>query len=109
MMSKMMDKSNPNYGYVIARVGDIRLTPEQFEKLHSIRDYSRLEKELKKISSFGRAKFIHYGDVGGCGLKSVVRIGSDPQDEDVYFCIYCDRDFQMDQWDFRYSGIRPAI
>lgn len=108
----MLDEGDPNYDYIIGRVRDIRLTPEQFKKLHSLKSHSKLEKEIKKISSFKYAEFVHYTDIGygsGCGLKSVVKIGSDTSDEDVFFCIYCDRDFQMDKWDFRYSGIRPAL
>jgi hypothetical protein len=90
-------------------IGAKRLTKKQIKELKSIKNDSEIEKKLLEFVSIRSAEFVHYGDIGGCGLKAVIRIGSDTSDEDIHFCFYCDKDFQLGRDDYRYSVARPAL
>lgn len=90
-------------------IGAKRLIQKQIKKLKSIENNSEIEKKLLEFASIRNAKFVHYGNIGGCGFKAVIRIGSDTSNEDVYFCFYCNKDFQLDRNDYRYDVVRPAL
>jgi hypothetical protein len=91
-------------------LGIKRLTPEQKAVLQEQRDdflkrkaevireqerVRRLEKELRasRPSTEG-AHYVHAGP-DGCRLKTAYKLGTDTGDEDVYYCAFCDRDFQI--------------
>ena len=67
------------------------------KKIRGLRDeISKLESELiDSVPSINGAQFQHFG-YRGCVLKTVYRIGHDNEVGDpVYYCAYCDRDFQI--------------
>jgi hypothetical protein len=103
-----------NQEYVEGKLKDFgikRLTPEQKENLQKQReDFLRRQKEVIKERARIReleknlqnsrpviqnAAYVHSG-AQGCGLKSVYRLGTDTTEDYVYYCIFCDLDFQLD-------------
>ena len=52
---------------------------------------SQLETELELIMpSIPSAEYVH----DECGLKTVFRLGNDTTGDEVYYCAYCNKDFQ---------------
>ncbi len=108
-----------NDEYVNSRVK--RLTKEEIDEITKKKEeviknnsqiraqISVLEKQLQELPHVKGAQFMHPQEIRGCGLKAVVNIGSDTSGEEVYFCYYCNHDFQLDPNDYRYSGIRPSL
>ncbi len=104
--------SNQEYvDAALKSLGIKRLTPEQKESLKNKREeflkrqeelskerarIRKLEQDLQKSRPvIQNATYVHSG-TGGCGLKSVYRLGKDTTDEGVYYCVYCDLNFQLD-------------
>ncbi|MFH1310848.1 MAG: hypothetical protein ABIH65_00390 [Nanoarchaeota archaeon] len=89
----------------------IRIYQNEKLALNDLRkQISEIEAKLeKKLPSILEAEYIHDSDIGGCGFKTVLKLEKNTGGEDLYYCVYCDKHFQLDPDDLRYSGVQSAI
>ena len=89
----------------------IRIYQNEKLALNDLRkQISEIEAKLeKKLPSIPGAEYIHNQNVGACGFRTVFKLANNTGRENMFYCVYCDKPFQIDQDDLRYSGVQSAI